>query len=568
MLTAWPEAAGDPLHLLTKYIERVMTHRNIPGLGVVVIQDGKILGAKCFGFQDIEAKIPLAETSLCVIGSVAKSMVATTFATLVDERRIGWDTRVRELLPEFAMQDDHAAKGLTIRDILAHRSGMPGHYFAWLGAHDSMSGLIHRAGHLDSSADLGTCFQYNNLLYIVAGHLLGIIDGTTWEEAVRRRVLSPLGMTGSFFVDSSITDLSSFSFGYARGDSNEELHRCPFDPSAINNWGVSTLVDMSKFLMFQANMGEFNGNRIVSTENVAQMQTAQVIVSAAQAPFSEIGQINYGLGLYVSTYRNQKIIEHGGKIPGHSSYLAVLPHSRNAVFVFMNLNESVFARIVAYDVLDRLLGIEPAPWNERVGEIPATVLASEVVTRQGFAEARNLNDYVGAYVNPGYGRVEVRPNGSNLEVTFNNVIFPLRHFRYDVFELNQSRLGNIRVRFDTDLHGTISSLSIPFEPLVKPILFNRIPEGSLSATDLQSLTGEYELWGNALTIKLRDDNQLAVLFPGNREHMLIPLSVDVFDVGGRLNTSIEFVKDKLGMVQSAVWVSNGRTTKIKRKNTR
>jgi len=95
--------------------------------------------------------------------------------------------------------------------------------------------------------------------------------------------------------------------------------------------------------------------------------------------------------------------------------------------------------------------------------------------------SHRLEDYVGPYVHPGYGRVEVRHNDTTLELFRGSLRLPLLHWHYDVWAFAENNLFEIheahcfdrasRVMFEVDAEGGIAALNVQLEPAVEPIRF-------------------------------------------------------------------------------------------------
>jgi hypothetical protein len=141
--------------------------------------------------------------------------------------------------------------------------------------------------------------------------------------------------------------------------------------------------------------------------------------------------------------------------------------------------------VVARTVCDRLLGAEPAPWNERAKqEREETRSAAERAAARadddrvvGTQPSHSLDAYAGEYVHPGYGTFSVRHEPPGLGAMFHDSAGSLRHYHYDTFEMGiQVFWWTIRARitFHTNARGEVASLSVPLEPAVQDILFTRV----------------------------------------------------------------------------------------------
>jgi CubicO group peptidase (beta-lactamase class C family) len=172
----------------------IMTEWQIPGLAMAVVRRHEPPLLRCWGVCDIETGAPVAPDTVFRICSVTKSFTATALALLVDEGRLDWDMPVRAALPEFRLRDAVATEQASLRDLLTHRTGLPRHDWVHLDGHLDNAGMLAVLRHLEPSKPFRTAWQYNNLMYLVAGLVLERVSGERWEDFTRDRILLPLGM--------------------------------------------------------------------------------------------------------------------------------------------------------------------------------------------------------------------------------------------------------------------------------------------------------------------------------------------------------------------------------------
>ena len=117
---------------------------------------------------------------------------------LVDEGKLRWDDPVIEHMPAFQMYDPYVTREMTMRDLLTHRSGLG------LGAGDLMffppsdlgrDEIIQRLRFIKPATSFRSAYAYDNLLYLVAGQVIPAVTGKSWDDFVRERIFTPLGMT-------------------------------------------------------------------------------------------------------------------------------------------------------------------------------------------------------------------------------------------------------------------------------------------------------------------------------------------------------------------------------------
>ncbi len=546
---------------LDEFIEQERAQWKVPGVALAVVQDGKVILSAGYGQRDVKNALPVTPQTVFPLASVTKSLTVATLAALVRQGRLDWDRPVREYLPDFRLWDPVATDRMTARDLVTHRSGLPRHDFAWYGATLSRRELYLRLRHLEPSKDFRSAYQYQNLMYMTAGHLAGELTGTTWEEAVRRTLFKPLGMSRT---STSIPDLrkeADAARPYKKDDA-EQVNEVPYyEDAALGPAGSanSCVADLIRYVQMHLDGGRFRGKVVLSEQDVAQMQTPQMVIPDV-SPFPELGHSQYGMGFVVTSYRGHKLVQHGGALPGFSTLLSFLPQDGLGVVALCNISGSSLPSVLMYQVYDRLLGLEPVAWSARLQELVAQGKAAEDTAKDRGLTPRKpdtrpshaLSDYPGLYKHPAYGAVEIKPDGEGLGIGFHGFTSPLHHFHYDVFETPPDKLNNLerrKVRFETDWSGEIASLQIAFEPQVADIVFARAADPALrDPAFLEAFAGDYTLGGRPLLIRLLEDGTLQALFPGQSPYALRPVRGTTFEVEGLSGHRIEFQKEDAGRV--------------------
>ena len=195
--TALPVSAGQAFAGFEEFITAAMAKWQVPGLAIGVIRDGEIILARGFGYRDRDSRLPVTQHTIMAIGSSSKSFTVTLLAMLTDEGRLEWDRPVREYLPDFRLYDDFATAEMTPRDLVTHQSGLPRHDNMWYGRPRTRAELFRKLRYLEPNASFRSRYQYQNLMFMAAGHLAERITGTDWHRLIDERILTPLGMDRS-----------------------------------------------------------------------------------------------------------------------------------------------------------------------------------------------------------------------------------------------------------------------------------------------------------------------------------------------------------------------------------
>lgn len=573
VLTGAGSAAGQPADTATadsfegfdRYVESAMETWQVPGLAVAAVEDGEIVLARGYGHRQVEEERPVTPHTLFAIGSNTKSFTATILGILVDEGELDWETPVREYLPRFRLASDVATDQMTAGDLVTHRSGLPRHDLLWYGSNLTREQMFRRLRHLEPSEPFRAEFQYNNLMFMTAGYLAGRVAGASWEELVDRRLLTPLGMDRSNFSVSAMQEAKDFARPYAMRDS--QVVRIPYrnideiGPAGSIN---SSAREMARYVQAHLDGGLAGGlgsdaaadtARLLSTSGSRAMQRPQM-VTPDDPEDPELGYPMYGRGLMVGSYRGHELVGHGGGIDGFISRMAWLPQDSAGVVVLTNFSgDNPVPQIVARNVFDRLLGLEPIDWagriEERQGEDEESEEEAEAGPERvkGTSPSHELADYAGRYEHSAYGTFAVEANDSTLTYEFNDFSGPLSHFHYDVFRAAEEQgnpLSEKRFKFQYDRDGGIDRLSVSLEPEVDDIVFERAPAERLTdAGFLSRLTGKYRLGDETLEIKLRGET-LVLSVAGQAPRELVPGRGTSFDLEGLEGYGVEFVVPESG----------------------
>jgi len=469
------------LQKIRAVVETSMKTWGTPGLAVGIVKDGQVIFVEGFGKRDVEKNLPVTAKTRFILGSTTKAFTTMAMGILVDDGKLDWDKPVIQYIPQFKLMNEYATLHATPRDLATHRTGLPRHDMVWADSPFSLEELVESLQYLEPSRDLRTAFQYNNLMYIAAGYLVGRVSGSSWEEVVRERIFKPLGMADSGCTVPELMGAAEFSYAYTK--EKEKLTALPFPPptdklmyGARASGSVNTTVeDMCKWMILNLNKGAAGGKQVIARANLLQMHTPQIPTPWRPAEKSESMYPSYGLGWMIDSYRDHYRVHHGGATMGFFSYVSLFPLENLGIVVQVNLGAAVPMIITNY-ASDVLLGLEPLDWNKKAqDQMKAAAAASPREQRvEGTKPGHRLEDYAGLYNHPAYGMLEVEAAADKLKVSFHGQSSPLEHWHYETFRIIESDLRGRRLTFQTNLRGEIVSVSAPLEPAVKEIVFQRV----------------------------------------------------------------------------------------------
>ena len=543
-----------------RYVEETLAAWGVPGVAISVVRDGEIVLNRGYGVRDPDGGAPMTSDTIFPIASMSKAFTSFGAGLLVDEGRMSFDTPVVAYLPGLALDDPAATQGLTLRDMLSHRSGMPRHDAVWYhNAALTREQLLGRMPHLAFSAPLRARFQYNNIMFVLSGLAVERTASEEWERFTERRIFRALDMDRTMFSPQRAAADRNHSKGREVLNGRQVTVPLFRNTPILNPAGgvYSTADDLANWMLVHLSGGEFRGRRIIQPSTLADTHRTQM-ASGATVRDPEFVPIGYGLGWFTDIYRGRPMVEHGGNLPGVSTLVAMLPGERLGVTVLVNHGGSELRDALARAIIDRFLGASGKDWvgealaRKRAGE------AAEVTARQAKGGSRVAGarpshppaDLAGTYVHPGYGPLTIGLRNGILAGTYNDDSSPLTHWHYDVFDATtedpENALLDARIQFVSDFYGRVSGVRIAIEPAVEPALFERRPEARLSdPAFLARLAGTYELAGNRVIISLAGD-RLTWLSVGGQPAALLPALGGEFTHARRRDARIVFVTGASG----------------------
>jgi CubicO group peptidase (beta-lactamase class C family) len=464
------EAAIDAL------VRKTLACWHVPGVAVGIVQDGKVIYLKGHGRRAQGCMDPISPDTLFPIASCTKSFTTTAMAALVDEGKMAWDDPVKKHLGFFHLGGDPPLpdKLVTLRDLVCHRTGLRSHDLLWYRAPWDLQELVKRAGRLPLDKPFKTAFQYQSTMFTAAGLAVASAAGTPWEEVVRSRLLSPLGMTHTVFTSTEARKAANYAFPHRlgpRGDV-ESIDFYPLErPDPAGSLHASAR-DLVKWLDFQLGEGTVDGRRIVSAKTLAETHTPQIEIPMDEIDrlmFPETKRMSYGMGWVILDHRGVKLWAHAGAIDGFRAHFTLVPEHKIGIVLLNNLGQTKMNLALSHSLLDLLLNLPPRDWNK---EIQAAVRKQQADTsdvqlarraRQvlNTRPSRERAAYAGTYEHAAYGTAEVTLGpGGQLMWQWRDFRVAMEHFHFDTFTLPIEIMDHPEVVFTLDAAGVVMRMRV------------------------------------------------------------------------------------------------------------
>ena len=361
VLAAATLTPAPPMHTFTATMERqvddlgnrIVQEKRSPGLAIGIVEDGRIVYARGFGYSDITKHARWSPGTQTYIGSISKQFTAATVLLLQQAGKLKLDDPVTHYVPELTI-----ANGVTIRQLLNQTAGLPD-LVAAEGSNPDLTKSIKPADLLAALNKLqpvsppGSEFRYNNLNYYLAGLIVERVSGVPLSDYLQQQIFIPLLMNQSFIAgDSGIAP--QHAVGYT-GKPGAFTKVKPWDPAWLFGAGdvVSNVYDLAKWDIGMPLLLRVDAERDMFT------------------PSGVPGATQYGLGWVIDQRGGKRYIWHNGEIAGYHAMNALLPDDHVAVIVLANVDNLQSSAVaqpedVAAEILDVVLPPARANVNNAV----------------------------------------------------------------------------------------------------------------------------------------------------------------------------------------------------------
>jgi CubicO group peptidase (beta-lactamase class C family) len=352
---------------------------------VLVCKAGKIVYEKAYGYQDATKHILNTSNTIYQIGSTTKEFTAAVIIKLAEQGKLSLEDKLSKYFPDYKRGNE-----ITIKHLLTHTSGI----YEILRDHAAFNeGAVPRSMEktlsyfMDKPLDFdpGTQYSYCNSGYILLGLIIEKVTGKPYQAVVRDFILKPLKMEHTGFDFAGLKS-SDKAMGYTKYTQKIKEESVPWDSTATFSAGslYSTVGDLYLW---------HKGLSAYKVYNKASLE-------AATTPYLE----GYGLGCWIDTFYQKKIVSHGGNILGFTGYFGRIQEDDACVIILNNIFNhqietiglSIFAILYNqhYSYFDELK-LTPDELKKYVGEYEVNANYKVKITRAGDQLFIQRNDMPG-----------------------------------------------------------------------------------------------------------------------------------------------------------------------------
>ena len=417
---------------IDKLVLRTMETFDVPGIAVAVVKDDKVIHSRGYGVSSLNTKRKVDPNTLFGIASNSKAFTAAALGMLADEKKLDWNDRVTDIIPEFCLYDPYVTREFTVADLLTHRSGLglgAGDLMIWPGRNDfKLDDIIHNLRYLKPVSSFRTKYDYDNLLYIVAGEVVARISGMSWNDFIEKRIMEPLGMTGSASTYSRLKDISNVIDPHAPVNGKVQVIGRNFNEVADAAAGIySNISDMSKWIIMQMNHGRYGegqGKQLFSEAIHRTMWSPHTIIQVRESAEYKTHFASYGLGWRLNDIMGYKQVGHTGGLGGIVTQVTLIPEIKLGIIVFTNQQSGAAFRAITNTILDSWFGIKGADRVKQYSEAEkkdfadAKAITDDIwknIESQKLSSFRTDNSvYTGTYTDDWFGTVTVTERDGKL----------------------------------------------------------------------------------------------------------------------------------------------------------
>ncbi len=453
-----------------------MARWHVPGMSVAVLREGEVVFLEGFGTTAVTDGDPVDEHTLFANASTTKAMIVAGILMLADEGKLDLDDLLLEHLPEVHFSDPALTQQLTLRDLLAHRTGLPSTDLWTFVQQMPLTEQIPRLRLVKPEASPRTRLIYQNTMYELAGLIIERISGKPWDEFLTDRLWHPLGMQETYGSRGRIDNSGKhvMPHDYLQGESRQIAYSFP--PELLDAAGSAwtSIADMSRWAAFLLRNGITEaGERLISEEGMHNMfEPHQLATPEDFYPTVELTRPHwrtYALGWFQQDFMGKAIDFHTGSLSGLVAIIGLDRDAGNAVIVLGNRDHAELRHALLWEALDTSDVDLKRDWSAdvfalyaaRADEAEEKWRETERSRLKGTRPRLPLSDYAGTYRSEINGDIAIAARSKALELRTTRDRMQLSHWHQDTFLLQHEdwQYGDLTTfRFQPD--GSIDGIEV------------------------------------------------------------------------------------------------------------
>jgi CubicO group peptidase (beta-lactamase class C family) len=417
----------------------------VPGLAIAVVHDDEVVYLGGFGLREAGRPETVDADTVFQIASMSKPISSTVVAKLVTEGLVDWDSRIVELNPRFALHDPYPTAEVRLRDLFAHRSGLPGTSGDDLEAIGyDREAIMERLRLVPPSSSFRAGYAYSNAGLTQGALAAAMAAGQDWETVAEERLFRPLGMVStSYRHDDFLARENRAELHVRPSGAWEALVKRDPDEQAPAGGVSSTVRDLAEWMRLELGRGSYAGEAFIDADAIA--ATHAPVISRGPNPISG-GASFYGLGWNLEFGRHGLSWGHAGAFStGARSGVTLYPDAGLGIVVLCNafptgvpegIADSFFDLVFDGSVSRDWVSAWDAAFASLFGPAMAAARATWAAPPEPATPALPDAAYLGTYANAYAGEAVVAAEAGGLVLKLGpggETVFPLIHFDRDTF---------------------------------------------------------------------------------------------------------------------------------------
>ncbi len=436
----------ESLVKLDKLVQGLIDDQEVVGAELLVIQDGKSLLHKGYGWRDREAKIKMETGGVFCVRSMTKPIIGASILMLIQEGKLRLDDKIADYLPAFDVEE---TRDITIEHLLTHTSGLPLSLLIDknLSELSGIQAVAELGGGYDLLSKPGKHFHYSDQGTDTLTALIEVVSGMSASEFVSKRLLEPLGMKDSVCVMEEghvLRERAISSYAGSKGEWTQFWNpdQPPFLPFFLGSQGLySTTEDYARFMQLWNKDGLVDNQQLLNSQWVRQALTPSPLPFETSSGLADLkSDYGYLMQLWLKTQKDgsQKLAAfgHGGSDGTHAW---VFPEHNAVVMYFTQSRGNITGLRVEAALGEVFFGV---PFNLAVESAPP------------------IEDFLGYYWEEegDLYRAIIRDGEDMALEILGKALVPLDYEGDDLWRFRQN--PNQKIQFDRSEDGAVSGYHI------------------------------------------------------------------------------------------------------------
>lgn len=346
-----PPAPGSARAVRQQTFDAFLAERtasgDLVGVSVVVVDHGRLAMLRGYGHRSVSGAAAVDDRTVFHLASLSKTFAAGLTGMLVRDRVLDWSTPLRAVLPGVSLGAPRS--GLTIGDLLSHRTGLPPNaYDDLLEAGVPARDILPRLAKVPPACKPGTCYAYQNLTFNLVADAIQARTGKSYADLMRQRIFAPLHMDRASLGSAGLRHDDNWARPHVRAGTGwrEVGLREPYyalqAAAGVNASGR----DMAQWLLAQlGRMPAAYAPDIAATLQTPRVKTPKDLRSLRNR-FVDTRDAAYGYGWRIYDIGGTQVVAHAGTVQGYIAQIAFVPAQQSGIVILTNASSPHFRTIL------------------------------------------------------------------------------------------------------------------------------------------------------------------------------------------------------------------------------